>query len=92
MSENKRCHICGGSGQVMGGGMIFNNCEECGGKGKIIFIEDEIEELNIRNTESYQNAIKEIKAIDSSIDDEKAKEIFEKEYSKLSKENKKGRR
>lgn len=90
-SGKKRCNICYGSGRVMGGGMMMQDCEECDGTGKIVFIENEIEELEklkAKQDESYAKAINEIKDLDPSMTDEKAKEIFDEEFKKLEKEEK----
>lgn len=35
MSKLIRCVPCGGSGIVMGGGMMMKDCFECDGRGKI---------------------------------------------------------
>lgn len=75
---SKRCSICSGSGKVMGGGMMLWDCDDCDGNGKILIIETTVQE-----TESYNEAIESIKALDPSIDDDKAKEIFDEEFKKI---------
>lgn len=90
----KRCLTCHGSGKVMGGGMMFNDCDECDGRGKIF---DELVESNTKYQEVspkidkrsklYRDAIKKIKALDPKMDDAKAAEIFETEYMRLDKDS-----
>ncbi len=96
MSKSKvRCKTCYGSGKVMGGGMMQHDCDECDGTGKIVFIEDDIKELErlkAKEEESRQKAINEIKELDPNMSDEKAKEIFEEEFKKLEDEDKKLKR
>jgi len=78
-----RCQSCNGSGLVMGGGMLTKSCENCDGSGKKddgnVTIQD------IKETESYKNAIVEIKKLDPSMSEEKAKEIFNEQFKKLDK-------
>ena len=91
----KRCNICYGSGKVMGGGMMQHDCDECDGSGKIIVIENDIEELEkikAQQDESRQKAIAEIKNLDENISDEKAQQIFDEEFKKLEDEDKKKRK
>lgn len=86
-----RCKACYGSGRVMGGGMMQQDCDHCDGVGKIIFIEDEVAELEkikAKQDESYKKAITEIKDLDPTMTDEKAKEIFDEEFKKLESEEK----
>lgn len=76
-----RCATCSGSGKVMGGGMIFYDCEECDGKGKIYIKE-----------ESYEQAKEKIKALDETLTDEKAKNILDEELRKTTHGKKQSRR
>jgi DnaJ-class molecular chaperone len=89
MSNHKKCLGCHGSGKVLGLGNMPSECELCEGSGKIYEIKDEIEELNIRHTQSYNNAIEEIKTQIPDISHEKAQQIFDDELRKV---NKKGRK
>jgi len=82
MKEYKICLSCYGSGKVLGLGSMQQECEQCEGLGKIYEIKDEIEELNIRHTASYNNAIEEIKTQIPDISHEKAKQIFDDELRK----------
>jgi len=75
----RRCIPCGGSGRVMGGGMLMTDCDHCDGIGKVVVIEDEIETLLAKNTEHYNNAKEKIKALDKSVTEEMAVEILDKE-------------
>jgi hypothetical protein len=74
---SKKCMVCAGSGKVMGGGMMMWDCDDCDGNGKILIIEEP------KDSASYKEAIESIKALDPSIDDEKAKEIFDEEFKKI---------
>jgi hypothetical protein len=80
----KRCIPCGGSGRVMGGGMMMTDCEYCNGAGKVELIDDETEYLLAKQTKHFKSAIKRIKAIDKSITDDEAEKIFSEEYNKSS--------
>lgn len=75
MKKFVRCAMCYGSGRVMGGGMIQQDCEECDGLGKIPI-------------DAYNQAISEIKALDPNMNDERAKEIFNEEMKKIEKKEK----
>lgn len=72
----KRCTVCTGSGKVMGGGMMLQECEECDGTGKI-------SELKIAEKE----AIEKIKACDDKITDQDAQKVLEEELTKLDNQN-----
>ena len=85
MTESKRCLGCYGSGKVRGLGNMDQECEQCEGKGKIYEIKDEIEELNIRHTASYNNAIEEIKSQIPYISHDAAQKIFDDELRKVNK-------
>jgi RecJ-like exonuclease len=89
MSEKIRCKDCGGSGRVMGGGMMMWDCETCDGVGKIRKVDDEVADLEMRQTASYRKAIEEIKNMDSSITEEKAQEIFDRELKLIENEENK---
>lgn len=77
-----RCRTCQGSGQVMGGGMIYHDCLDCDGEGKIEKPEDEISYLEIKQSEKYQDAIDEIKSIDSKITTSQADKMLKKQFEK----------
>jgi hypothetical protein len=77
-----RCKICQGSGTVMGGGMIYHDCLECKGSGKIQKPENEISYLQIKQSETFQNAIKEIKSIDPKLSNDDAEKLMEKQFYK----------
>ena len=78
----KRCINCQGSGRVLGGGMMHRDCEDCGGTGKT---------LDIKETDSYKNAINEI-AEKTNISTDEATEIFDDEFKKLKDDHKSGRK
>lgn len=81
--EMRRCTPCGGSGRLMGGGMMFRDCEFCHGSGKIAQPEDDITYLQMKMTDGYQEAINNIKAVDENITTEKAEEMFKNEFEKI---------
>jgi hypothetical protein len=85
MAKRTRCTVCNGSGKVMGGGMMPAECDECEGLGRVAIVQDDIEELNVRMTESYKKAIDEIRAMNSSITEEQAKKMFDQELEKIEK-------
>jgi hypothetical protein len=76
----KRCIPCGGSGKVMGGGMMLTDCDECEGYGKIV-IKEEPDYLS-KDTESYQKAKHEVKKLDDKISDQEAEKILDEEIEK----------
>lgn len=74
-----RCQCCAGSGKIMGGGMITTrNCDHCGGSGKPIVIDYKA----AKKTKSYSNAKRRLQDKDSTLTDEKAEEILDKELQK----------
>lgn len=79
----KRCKPCSGSGKVMGGGMVFTDCDECNGRGKIEIVEQEIDYLLAKNTEGYNQAKEKIKKLDDKITDEQAENLLDEELDKL---------
>lgn len=80
--EVKRCRTCQGSGTIMGGGMIYHDCEECHGSGKVQKAKDEISYLEVKQSESFQDAIAEIKSIDPKLSNNDAEKLFEKQFYK----------
>jgi hypothetical protein len=90
------CPICKGLKTIMGGGMIFHDCKNCKGSGKVPLIENEIEYLEkhkpsedeyLKNKDAphYQEAKAELKRLDSDITDEKAEELLDAEFGKIAK-------
>lgn len=77
-----RCLECQGSGTVMGGGMMYHDCEKCDGRGKIKKVKDEISYLEIKQSESYQDAIDEIKSLDPKLNDADADKLLKKQFEK----------
>jgi hypothetical protein len=78
----RRCLICQGSGQIMGGGMIYHDCDNCDGLGKIEKPQDEITYLQVKQSETYQDAIEEIKSIDPKITTLEADKLLKKQFEK----------
>jgi RecJ-like exonuclease len=74
----QRCLCCVGSGKVMGGGMLYSDCDKCDGTGKI-YVDEPIDQ----NSHRYKEAIENIKALDSKMSDEDAKKLFDSEMTKL---------
>lgn len=77
-----RCNTCVGSGKVMGGGMMQQDCDECDGRGKIFVNEEPKFEID-KNSKHYKEAIRNIKNLHEGITNEKAEEIFEDELKKI---------
>lgn len=86
----RRCTFCGGSGKIMGGGMMMQDCDECYGTGKVEIIDEdkELDYLVSKQSESYQNAKSKIKALDDNISDQEAEKILDEELAKPSKKKK----
>lgn len=77
-----RCNTCVGSGKIMGGGMMQQDCDDCDGRGKI-FIDEKKKFVIDKNSKHYKEAIRNIKALNKDISHEEAEDIFEEEMSKL---------
>ena len=78
----KRCACCNGSGRVMGGGMMHQECDDCEGRGRIYVSEvKEVKpnEIN-KETDEYKKAIKKIKKLSPEISDSDAEKMFEKAW------------
>src|SRR5690242_1838328 len=73
-----RCMNCNGSGKLMGGGMMMIDCDNCFGKGKIsdgkITIDD------IKNTDSYRDAVQNIRAMNPVLTKDQAEKLFDDEF------------
>ena len=54
----KFCAPCGGSGKMMGGGMLTIDCSQCKGIGKIDTPENDIDFLETHATELYEKEFK----------------------------------
>lgn len=76
----KRCIPCGGSGKVMGGGMMLVDCDHCDGIGKIIIIEEP--NYLAKDTDSYKKAKDGIKKLDTKLSDSDAEKILDEEIEK----------
>lgn len=79
MAKYKRCIPCGGSGKVMGGGMLIVDCGDCNGYGKIEECDDEIEYLTFKQSESYQKAVKDITEANPGIEQSKVETMLNEE-------------
>ena len=80
--NKKRCVPCGGSGKMMGGGMMLLDCDTCDGLGKVIVPDEDDIDYLAKNTEHYQKAKEEIKKIDDKISDDEAEKILDEEIEK----------
>lgn len=79
----KRCNSCVGSGRVMGGGMMMQDCEHCDGTGKIFVADDPIDYVMRKESEAYQNAKAKIKNLDDKMSDQDAEKLLDDELSKV---------
>lgn len=73
------CYRCGGTGRYLGNGMMMTDCRICD-EGKII---DKPAPKIDRKSKSYQNAIKEIMAINPTLSRSEAVKMFDKAYDKV---------
>jgi hypothetical protein len=78
----QRCTPCGGSGRVMGGGMIIKDCEECDGRGKIKKIDDEIDYLTMKQTKSYKSAKTRLQKKHPNLSEDEAEKMLDKAFEK----------
>jgi len=87
------CLSCAGSGQVLGNGMIIDDCKNCGGIGKVNAIDAPVSSDNTvsdtsahnvidRRSKAYKQSIKELLATDSSLTVTQAQELFEQAYKR----------
>lgn len=81
----KRCSICVGSGEILGGGMMMQDCRNCHGTG-YIQEQKEVKKMSTQDidkrSKSYKNAIKSIQENhDCSFED--ASKIFDEEFARL---------
>lgn len=86
--NKQRCITCSGSGKVMGGGMMMADCHGCDGKGHNLIPDDDIDYLQMKETDSYKKAIENIKKTSENITDKQAEDLFEKEFKNIDKETK----
>ena len=77
---SKRCSICVGSGTVMGGGMMMEDCRNCDGSGKVYEIESK--ELMNKESEEYKKAKDKIKSLDENMSDGEAEKLLDEELEK----------
>lgn len=86
ITEYTRCLCCAGSGKIIGGGFVMKGCEECGGKGKIPEIKDDIDILIAKESQSYNQAKARIKALDKNMTEDEAEKLLDDELAKLNAE------
>ena len=79
-----RCLLCAGSGRLMGGGMIYKDCDDCGGKGKIISLEIVMQ----KDSSEYKSSLEKIKLLDDNMTNEQAKKLLDDELNKIDREEK----
>jgi hypothetical protein len=74
------CYKCGGTGEYLGNGMIITNCNVCDNEPRK---KKSVSNAPInRKSRSYQEAIKDIMAINPDISREEAVKMFDKAYNK----------
>jgi len=74
-----RCLPCNGSGRMMGGGMLMQDCEHCDGKGKI---EDgKVQLADYKKTPEYRKAINTIQQL-ANKSYEESERLFAEEFDK----------
>jgi DnaJ-class molecular chaperone len=83
--ESKRCSACMGSGKIMGGGMIFKDCPECGGVGKIL-PKEPVKATIDKTSPHYKQAIKELRA--KGLKQKEAEKVFQEEFERQEKSQK----
>lgn len=76
----KRCSICIGTGTVMGGGMMMEDCRHCDGTGKIY--EVDTKEIMNKQSEGYKKAKLRIKSLDDAMSDDEAEKLLDEELEK----------
>ena len=89
--EYKRCAPCGGSGSMLGMGMMKRECLDCDGSGKIRFVSDEVAYLGMKQTEAYQNAKKRLQKNQPDLSDAEAESLLDEAFEKEKPTAKKGR-
>lgn len=80
MHQKIRCKNCVGSGRVRGRGMMQIECETCYGTGRVIQISDEVEFLNIKHSEAYQNARERLRTEAPSLTEEEAETMLDEAF------------
>lgn len=76
MAESTRCLYCQGSGEMIGGGMIRVECDQCEGTGKPL-PRLEIDYKKAKQTKSYKSAKARLKDKNSNLTDEAAEKILD---------------
>jgi RecJ-like exonuclease len=84
----KMCIPCAGSGRVMGGGMMMKDCDQCDGRGKIQYVDDEIDYLAKKQSLNYKDA-KQRLVDKANISGEQAEEYLDAELKKTKRGRKK---
>ena len=78
----KHCVPCGGSGTLMGGGMMMWDCDNCDGTGKITKQEPVKFKLEKKNPR-YKKAVKEIQKLDPNLSEADAQKVMDDELAKV---------
>lgn len=84
---SKRCPVCIGGGEIMGGGMIMKDCPNCDGYGTITegVAPSKAKAVSVdRRSRSYRDAITKIMDL-HKVDREEAVKIFDEEFNALDK-------
>lgn len=81
-----RCNRCVGSGEIMGGGMMMQDCAACEGSGKIDNDPVVIQPVSLANVDrrsrTYKDAIQGIMDL-RECSREEAVKVFDDEFSKI---------
>ena len=89
MIKTVYCRICGGSGKLMGGGMMLIDCLPCDGHGYIDLPESKdtpqkTAKIGIdRRSKSYRESVKKIKDMHPGMTEMEAQNMFDSEYEKI---------
>lgn len=82
---SKRCWACGGTGDIMGMGMIAKDCHVCDGFGTINESKVKVNEPVVvdRSSKSYKEAIAKIMKLNPKYSRDDAIKIFDSEFDKI---------
>lgn len=79
---SKRCPVCVGGGEIMGGGMIMKDCPNCDGYGTLDITKPVTVVVADKRSKSYRDAITKIMDL-HKVDRDEAVKIFDEEFDKL---------
>ena len=81
---SRRCWACGGTGDIMGNGMMMKECHHCEGFGTLD-TEPKVKEIVQvdRRSKSYKEAIDKIMKLHPKYTREDAVKVFDSEFDKI---------